>query len=160
MSYEVCKDCGQVITQEAEKDLAGTWATVWTSMDGWVCEVTGNEHEPTPHRQFHFDPQTGYTFEPDADEIEDVFGVRPEGAPPMRRADHLAWAKERALAYVDTDPAMAFTSLVSDLSKHPDLSAHPGIALGYPLLRTAGGKNRGPVSVLAAEMRAHIEGYR
>lgn len=37
------------------------------------------------------------------------------------RADHLAWAKQRALEYVDAgDTQNAFTSLISDLGKHPE----------------------------------------
>lgn len=37
----------------------------------------------------------------------------------MTRAEHLAWAKERALAYVDMSLLpMAVASMTSDLSKH------------------------------------------
>jgi hypothetical protein len=39
----------------------------------------------------------------------------------MTRDVHLAWAKQRALAYLPTDPAQAAASMLSDLSKHPDL---------------------------------------
>lgn len=43
-----CKDCGSPIWQEAEKAVAtGEYAVVWTNAhNGWVCPVTGNEHEP------------------------------------------------------------------------------------------------------------------
>lgn len=69
--------------------------------------------------------------EPSADRIEDLFGVRPPDAPIMRRDEHLAWAKERALEYVDAgDLTQAAASMNSDLSKHPDLATHPGIELG------------------------------
>lgn len=69
--------------------------------------------------------------EPSADRIEDLFGVRPPDAPIMRREDHLAWAKERALELLDAgDAQQAFTSMASDLRKHPDLEDHPGIELG------------------------------
>lgn len=47
----------------------------------------------------------------------------------MNRAEHLAWAKERALAYLDTgNLADAFASMLSDLGKHPELKiqAHVG----------------------------------
>jgi hypothetical protein len=48
------------------------------------------------------------------------------------RAEHLAWAKERALEYVDAgDINQAFTSLASDLSKHPDTQGHAAIELGF-----------------------------
>lgn len=40
------------------------------------------------------------------------------------RADHLAWAKERALAYLPDDPNQAMASLVSDLNKHDDTAGH------------------------------------
>jgi len=37
------------------------------------------------------------------------------------RAEHLAWCKERALAYVEQgDLNNAFASLISDLRKHPE----------------------------------------
>lgn len=75
----------------------------------------------------------------------------------MNAAEHLAWAKERALEYVDTDPAMAFTSLVSDLRKHPDLADHGGIELGGMLLLGGHLSTRGHLSTPAA-MREHIEG--
>ena len=47
------------------------------------------------------------------------------------RAEHLAWCKERALAYVDQgDVQNAFASFVSDLRKHPETENHAGIELG------------------------------
>lgn len=40
----------------------------------------------------------------------------------MNRAEHLAWAKQRALECVNRGELReAFTSLLSDLGKHPDL---------------------------------------
>lgn len=39
----------------------------------------------------------------------------------MTRAEHVAWAKRRALAFVDRDEAdCAIASLLSDLNKHPE----------------------------------------
>ena len=39
----------------------------------------------------------------------------------MDRAEHLQWAKDRALEYADMgDVANAMASLGSDLNKHPD----------------------------------------
>jgi hypothetical protein len=50
----------------------------------------------------------------------------------MTRAEHLAWAKERALAILD-DPdqpdGSAVASMISDLGQHPELYEHPGIRL-------------------------------
>lgn len=40
------------------------------------------------------------------------------------RAEHLEWAKERALAYLPDAPA-AITSFSSDLQKHDELAGHP-----------------------------------
>lgn len=53
----------------------------------------------------------------------------------MSRAEHLAWAKERALEYIGAgDPQQAITSLFSDLRKHDDLRDHGAIELGSMLL--------------------------
>lgn len=45
----------------------------------------------------------------------------------MTRAEHVAWAKERALEYVEAGQLTdAWTSLVSDLGKHEGRSATTG----------------------------------
>jgi hypothetical protein len=45
----------------------------------------------------------------------------------MTRAEHLAWAKQRALEYVDRrEPVNAIASMLSDLNKHPELERHAG----------------------------------
>lgn len=68
------------------------------------------------------------------------------------REEHLAWAKERALEYVDAgDVQNAFASFGSDLRKHPDTSGHSALALGMMLL--VNGHLDSP-----AEMRRFIEG--
>ena len=42
--------------------------------------------------------------------------------PSRGRDEHLAWAKQRALNLLDAgDMEQAFTSMASDLDKHPDL---------------------------------------
>lgn len=44
------------------------------------------------------------------------------------RAEHLAWAKDRALEYAaQGNTAEAIASLTSDLGKHEETSRHPGI---------------------------------
>jgi hypothetical protein len=49
----------------------------------------------------------------------------------MTRAEHLAWAKARALEYANRgDAAGAVASMASDLGKHPELASHIGITLG------------------------------
>lgn len=50
------------------------------------------------------------------------------------RAEHLAWCKQRALAYVDRgDVNNAFASLMSDLQKHPETEGHAAGELGMML---------------------------
>lgn len=51
------------------------------------------------------------------------------------RAEHLAWCKQRALAYVDDgDLQQAFTSMASDMSKHPNTANADIQALGMMLM--------------------------
>jgi hypothetical protein len=56
----------------------------------------------------------------------------------MTRDEHLEWAKKRALEYIDRegDSRQAFTSMLSDLDKHPELENHAGkrIGVGFILL--------------------------
>lgn len=69
------------------------------------------------------------------------------------REEHLAWCKERALAYADAgDDTNAFASMVSDLGKHPDTEGHAGMELGMMLL--VAGQLSAP-----GEMRKFIEGF-
>lgn len=71
----------------------------------------------------------------------------------MTRAEHLAWAKERALEYVDHgDLVSASASMGSDLSKHPELADHAGIKL--MMLHMMAGLLNTP-----ADMRHFIEGF-
>ena len=69
------------------------------------------------------------------------------------RAEHLAWCKQRALAYVDMgDTQQAFASMGSDLGKHPETANHSAIQLGMMMLMA--GHLTTP-----AEMRKFIEGF-
>jgi hypothetical protein len=53
----------------------------------------------------------------------------------MTRAEHLAWCKQRALAYVDAgDVQQAFTSMASDLGKHPETANVDIQMLGMSLM--------------------------
>ena len=71
----------------------------------------------------------------------------------MNRAEHLQWAKDRALEYVNTgDLQQAFTSMASDLGKHEETQGHIGIKLG--MMEIMGGFLDTP-----EKMRHHIEGY-
>lgn len=68
------------------------------------------------------------------------------------REEHLAWAKQRALAYVEIgDLANAFTSLASDLEKHSQTANHLGVQMGFSLMMIC------QLST-AAEMKKFIEG--
>ena len=73
----------------------------------------------------------------------------------MTRAEHLQWAKDRALEYADQGTmANAIASLRSDLGKHPDTAASVGVVdeLMFPLMLT--GKFDAP-----GELRKFIEGF-
>lgn len=51
------------------------------------------------------------------------------------RAEHLAWCKQRALAYCDAgDVSQAYASMGSDLSKHPETARHGGLEIGIMML--------------------------
>lgn len=53
----------------------------------------------------------------------------------MTRAEHLVWAKNRALEYVEASRLNdAVASMMSDLSQHEELKNHAGIDLGTMLL--------------------------
>lgn len=49
----------------------------------------------------------------------------------MTRTEHMKWAKERALEFVDSgDLQQAFSSIASDLQKHPETQGHLGLSIG------------------------------
>jgi len=69
------------------------------------------------------------------------------------RAEHIEWCKQRALEYVDAgDLPQAFTSMTSDLGKHPETAGHSAINLGMVLMMN------GYLST-ESEMREFIEGF-
>ncbi len=71
----------------------------------------------------------------------------------MNRQEHLEWCKKRALEYVDEgDLTQGYTSMASDLGKHPDTAKHLGIELGMGMLMI------GKLST-ADEMRKFIQGF-
>lgn len=71
----------------------------------------------------------------------------------MTRQEHVKWAKDRALQYVDSgDLTNAYASMVSDLGKHPETEGHPAITLGMMLMMD------GSLST-KHEMRKFIEGF-
>jgi hypothetical protein len=68
--------------------------------------------------------------------------------------EYLEWAKKRALAYLDEhDPAQAFTSMLSDMTKNPRFENHVGNRMGIGLMMVPGWISN-PV-----EVRRWIEGY-
>lgn len=53
----------------------------------------------------------------------------------MTRAEHLEWAKQRALEYVERGNLFdAMASIGSDLNNHDDTRNHAGIKMGLLLL--------------------------
>lgn len=51
------------------------------------------------------------------------------------RADHLEWCKTRARVYIESgDYNQAFSSMVSDLGKHPETADHIAISMGMQML--------------------------
>jgi hypothetical protein len=55
----------------------------------------------------------------------------------VKRAEHLQWAKDRAIEYVKRDElGNAYASMMSDLNKHPDTRNHPALLIGTQLLIT------------------------
>jgi len=69
------------------------------------------------------------------------------------RAEHLRWAKDRALVYADQgDVALAMASLGSDLNKHPETKGHAGMEL-FAMLAMTGNLDR------PGELRHFIEGF-
>jgi hypothetical protein len=68
-------------------------------------------------------------------------------------AEHLEWAKTRALKYVaDGDLSSAAASMRLDLAKHPDTENHPAIDLMKMMIMA------GHLST-PAEMKRFIEGF-
>lgn len=53
----------------------------------------------------------------------------------MTREEHLQWAKDRALEYVEMNElGHAWASFTSDMRKHDELTTHPALILGSQLL--------------------------
>ena len=53
----------------------------------------------------------------------------------MTREEHVQWCKTRADTYLnDGDIDNAYSSMASDLTKHPETEKHPAIMLGVSLM--------------------------
>jgi hypothetical protein len=73
----------------------------------------------------------------------------------MTRDEHLEWCKRRALEYLDVgDTRQGFTSMLSDLHKHPELEKHVGCEMGVGFMMLPGWIDN-PV-----EVRRWIVGFR
>jgi hypothetical protein len=71
------------------------------------------------------------------------------------RDEHVEWCKKRALEYLDAgDTPQAFTSMLSDIRKHPECENHPGLLIGTGFMMLPGWiSNR-------EEVRRWIVGFR
>lgn len=88
-----------------------------------------------------------------AKEDNDPSGDSVSGEFLFPRDEHLEWSKKRALQYCDIgDVTQAFTSLASDLRKHPETAEHMGLELG--MMQLVSGHLSSPDS-----MRRFIEGF-
>ena len=71
----------------------------------------------------------------------------------MTRAQHLKWAKDRALEYVEMGQIQyAFDSIMLDLRKHPETENNMNIEIGYSLWMMGHLKT-------AEQMRHFINGF-
>ena len=71
----------------------------------------------------------------------------------MTRQEHMDWCKKRALEYCDAGEVQtAFSSMASDLGKHPETKGHCAVELGMMLMLNGhlSGEH---------EMRKFIEGF-
>jgi hypothetical protein len=72
----------------------------------------------------------------------------------MTRDEYIAWCKKRALEYLDNgDVEQGFTSMLSDLRKHPETENHIGGKLGVQFMMLPGWINN------EREVRRWIEGF-
>ncbi len=68
------------------------------------------------------------------------------------RSEHMAWCKQRALAYLPNDPDQALASMLSDLGKHDETNNRAMQKLTMMLM--IGGHLR-----TVDQVRRHIEGF-
>jgi hypothetical protein len=65
----------------------------------------------------------------------------------MTRTEHMKWAKARAIECVNNgDISAAFSSIASDLEKHPETQNHIGVQLG--MMQLMAGSLNTPQSML------------
>lgn len=71
----------------------------------------------------------------------------------MNRQEHLEWAKQRAIEYIDRDDIPgSYASFVSDMNKHGELKDHLALAIGTMLLFSGNLQTK-------EEMKSFIEGF-
>lgn len=69
------------------------------------------------------------------------------------RKDHMDWCKKRAIEYIDSgDSQQAYTSMISDLGKHPETEGHSGMQLGMMMLISG-------LLGTPSEMREFVNGF-
>jgi len=73
----------------------------------------------------------------------------------MTRAEHMAWAKQRALEYADRGEAdNCIASMISDLGKHEETKRSTTVAVFTALALCIGGRQPN-----AQELRKWVEGF-
>ena len=72
--------------------------------------------------------------------VESTTFNKVQGKPGGARDEHLQWCKDRALAYVDAnDTQQAFSSMASDLTKHPETKADHASTIQLGMMQMMGG---------------------
>jgi hypothetical protein len=94
------------------------------------------------------------SFEPGNTKFDEIKGgIMPET---LSRAEYIAWAKGRALEYVDSgDCHTAIASLVSDLYKREDTKKAAGLAMMHGVIEVSLANKRSETRAV----RKFIEGF-
>lgn len=103
-SIPVCRHCNKALGQQQEKALDGEYAMVWASLTGgeWVCEVTGDEHEPTSVPCTHGPEVAVYAAQWIIVAGNPVDGFTYHGVPTFtEHEDAIAWAENNTPDYSD-----------------------------------------------------------
>ena len=71
----------------------------------------------------------------------------------MNRQEHLQWAKDRAIQYLEIDEIFhSWNSFCNDMRKHDELSNHAALSMGTMMMLQGFWKNK-------EECKKYIEGF-